>query len=197
MSDQTGELAEQAAEAVRSLSDVTCGEDAMNHPSDVSEIVASLQAMAGQMPQLFAHLASWLIAAGDSGRIEHDGADTARGAIGRALLPGCPRRQRPQTRWCGAGRGAQRRCRPEGSERRIVATLGVAGRAPARHVAGAGISRAGRSVGTPAGPRRNGRRDSQPLPWPRTSRFTSAGPKPVRRRCRPPSDWRRLRHSHR
>ncbi len=51
----------------------------------VSEVVAGLQTMAGQLPQLLAQLASWLIIEGDGGRIEHDSGEPARPWIGRVI----------------------------------------------------------------------------------------------------------------
>ena len=85
MSDETRQLAGQAAEAIRSLNHLTRGDDALEYPGDVYEVVASLRQMAERLPQLLAQLASWLKAEGDAGRVGHDGGDDAREQIGQVI----------------------------------------------------------------------------------------------------------------
>lgn len=85
MSDQTHDLADQAAEAIQSLCHLTRGEEALKHPGDICEVVAGLRTMAARLSQLFAQLASWLIIEGDRGRIEHDSGQPARPSVGQVI----------------------------------------------------------------------------------------------------------------
>jgi hypothetical protein len=51
----------------------------------VHEIVVGLAAMTGRLPQLFAQLASWLLAEGRVGRVAPDGGDDARQQSGQVI----------------------------------------------------------------------------------------------------------------
>jgi hypothetical protein len=82
MSNRTRQAADRAASAIGELAALTAtGQDDPQSPADVSEIIAGLQVMAGQLPQIVAHLASWLTAEARAGRIGYDGADPARQQI--------------------------------------------------------------------------------------------------------------------
>jgi len=84
VSAQTREAAGRAADAIRELVRLTAaGQDHLNSPADVSEIAAGLQVIAGQLPRLLAHLASWLATEGRRRRIGYDGSDPARYWIGQ------------------------------------------------------------------------------------------------------------------
>lgn len=64
------EPAGQAAEAIRALSYATVGWAAqLTYPSDLADVVASLQAPAAHMPQLCAQLAAWLHGRHDCGKV--------------------------------------------------------------------------------------------------------------------------------
>lgn len=76
MREQTRELAEQAAEAIRSLNHLTMPGRDLQYPADVYKIVGSLRTMAQHLPQLFGELAKFLIAEANAGRIGHDSGES-------------------------------------------------------------------------------------------------------------------------
>ena len=65
-----GELADQAAEAIRALNHVT--PEALDYPGDLYEVIASLKLMAQRLPQLFGQMSAWLEHEHAAGRIAHD-----------------------------------------------------------------------------------------------------------------------------
>lgn len=68
-----GQLAGQAAEAVRTLNHLTRpGIGALSGPADLDTMVADLAALAGRLPQLLAQLAGWLHAEDRAGRLRVD-----------------------------------------------------------------------------------------------------------------------------
>lgn len=71
MSDDIRDLADRAAEAIRALNHLTRN-DGLGYPSDVYDIIGSLQLMAQRLPQLFSQLGAYLITEGNEGRIRHD-----------------------------------------------------------------------------------------------------------------------------
>jgi hypothetical protein len=71
------ELAEGAAEAIRSLTHRTMAQNDLEYPADVYEVVASLMIMAQRMPQLFAQLTAWLEREYAAGKITHDSGQIA------------------------------------------------------------------------------------------------------------------------
>jgi hypothetical protein len=58
MSDQANDLASQASDAIRTLIHLTRGDHGLENPGDVTDIIAGLQTMAAQLPQLLAQLAA-------------------------------------------------------------------------------------------------------------------------------------------
>lgn len=79
-----GQLAGQAAEAVRTLNHLTRpGIGALSGPADLDTVIADLATLAGRLPQLLAQLAGWLHAEDRAGRLHVDAcspdADSAAG----------------------------------------------------------------------------------------------------------------------
>jgi hypothetical protein len=75
MGDTPRDLADQAAEAIRSLNHLTRGEpgdNALEYPADVYSVVANLKIMTERLPQLFGQLTEWLWAEQAAGRVAHD-----------------------------------------------------------------------------------------------------------------------------
>jgi hypothetical protein len=69
----TGELAEQAAEAVRALNHLTRRESGtLAYPGEVCEIVTALARAASRLPQLLGQLSGWLHAEQRHGRLRVD-----------------------------------------------------------------------------------------------------------------------------
>ena len=86
MSDRTREVAHSAADAIRELVCRTAaGQDDLELPTEVHEILISLDAMAATLPKLLAQLASWLLMESRVGKLAHDGGDDARERIGDAI----------------------------------------------------------------------------------------------------------------
>jgi hypothetical protein len=68
-----GQLAEQAAEAVRALNHLTRpGADALTDPADASELVAALACTCQRLPQLLDQLTGWLRGEQQAGRLRAD-----------------------------------------------------------------------------------------------------------------------------
>lgn len=73
-----GELASEAAEAVRSLNHATFpGADGLVWPSDAYDVIASLGLLAARLPQLLAQLDSWLTRQVEQSRVVVDGGEYA------------------------------------------------------------------------------------------------------------------------
>ena len=69
------EVADQAAEAIRSLNYLTLpaeGAPGLEFPSDVYDIVAGVKIAAQRMPQLFGQLSDWLSHEYEADRVGHD-----------------------------------------------------------------------------------------------------------------------------
>ena len=67
-------IADQAAEAIRSLNHLTRREAAgLTYPSDVYDVLGGLATMAARLPQLAQQLASWLEREHQAGRVGQDG----------------------------------------------------------------------------------------------------------------------------
>jgi hypothetical protein len=66
------ELADQAAEAIRSLNHRTMPGRDLEYPADVYAIVGTLKVMADRLPQLLRQLSAWLEAEHKAGRAGHD-----------------------------------------------------------------------------------------------------------------------------
>jgi hypothetical protein len=68
------QLADQAAEAIRTLNHLTRSGrfDGFEYPGDIYDIVGELQLLAYRLPQLCSQLAQFLIEERDAGRIAHD-----------------------------------------------------------------------------------------------------------------------------
>ncbi len=68
-----GQLAEQAAEAVRALNHLTrpCA-GGLDDPGELSDIVAALVCTTARLPQLLAQLSSWLVGEQRAGRLRVD-----------------------------------------------------------------------------------------------------------------------------
>jgi hypothetical protein len=65
------ELAEAAAAAIRGLNHSTLpSREELAYPADVSEVVGSLDALAGRLPQLYRQLGAWLEREAESGRVQ-------------------------------------------------------------------------------------------------------------------------------
>jgi hypothetical protein len=79
------EVADQAAEAIRSLNYLTLPADdapGLEFPSDVYNIVANVKVAAQRMPQLFGQLSGWLAREHEAGQVGHDsGQDPERWLI--------------------------------------------------------------------------------------------------------------------
>lgn len=74
----TGELAEQAAQAVRTLNHLTRRDSgALAYPGEVCEIVAALACTASRLPQLFGQLNGWLVSEDRAGRLRVDACSPA------------------------------------------------------------------------------------------------------------------------
>ena len=68
-----GRLAEQAAEAVRTLNHLTRpGVGALAEPAEVCELVAALACTTGRLPQLLGQLSGWLVSQQRAGRLRVD-----------------------------------------------------------------------------------------------------------------------------
>lgn len=68
-----GQLAEQAAEAVRALNHLTWPDaGALDDPGQLSDIVAALACTTARLPQLLAQLSSWLVGEQRAGRLRVD-----------------------------------------------------------------------------------------------------------------------------
>jgi hypothetical protein len=72
------ELADSAAEAIRSLNHATFpGTDGLQFPSDAYDVIASLGLLAARLPQLLGQLDHWLTRQVETGRVAVDGGDYA------------------------------------------------------------------------------------------------------------------------
>jgi hypothetical protein len=70
MTTSPSDVADQAAEAIRTLNHITS--DALEYPSDVYEVVANMKIMTQRLPQLFDQLSAWLEREYAAGHISHD-----------------------------------------------------------------------------------------------------------------------------
>lgn len=68
-----GQLAEQAAQAVRTLNHLTRPHTgALAHPADVGDLVATLSCLTGRLPQLLHQLNQWLVSQQQAGHLRVD-----------------------------------------------------------------------------------------------------------------------------
>ena len=65
------ELATQAAHAIRALNELTHGGGELTSPGDVSDIVASLELVGRELPQLCEQLARFLVIKHEDGQLAH------------------------------------------------------------------------------------------------------------------------------
>lgn len=72
MTDEARDLADEAAEAIRSLNHLTLGGTGLEDPGDLYSVVANLASMAGRLPQLLTQLGQWLEHEHTAGRVGHD-----------------------------------------------------------------------------------------------------------------------------
>ena len=68
-----GQLAEQAAQAVRALNHLTRpGTDALAHPAEAGDLAAALCCLTGRLPQLLSQLNRWLVSQQQAGHLRVD-----------------------------------------------------------------------------------------------------------------------------
>jgi hypothetical protein len=154
--DDAAAIADQAAEAIRALIHATQpAMSALEHPSDVYDVLGALETMAGRLPQTCGQLAGWLERQAEAGRVAATGWPVRRRcASGRGYgeaLAGASRRPR-RAATPGAGqrpgrrRGA-RRCQHRQREELAVATDAATSASPfCPHTASAGSCTCGAST---------------------------------------------------
>ena len=77
-----GEIASQAAHAIRVLNELTHGGGGeLSHPGDVRDIVGSLELIGQGLPQLCEHLARFLVIQHEDGQLAHDSGDDPDGRV--------------------------------------------------------------------------------------------------------------------
>jgi hypothetical protein len=72
MADTPSDLADQAAEAIRTLNHITLGGTGLEYPGDLYSVIAGLGTMASRLPQLLGQLGEWLDGEHGAGRLGHD-----------------------------------------------------------------------------------------------------------------------------
>ena len=77
-----GEIASQAAYAIRVLNELTHGGGGeLSHPGDVRDIVGSLELIGQGLPQLYEQLARFLVIQHEDGQLVHDSGDDPDGRV--------------------------------------------------------------------------------------------------------------------
>jgi hypothetical protein len=66
------EIASQVAEGIRALNHLTFGGGELANPGEVRDIIASLEQMGEGLPQLYEHLARFLVGQHEDGQVAHE-----------------------------------------------------------------------------------------------------------------------------